>query len=377
MRITTRQAIAFRLARHHLDARAPARNLVAVASDVCGIQAQLMSAAYIALWARIEHLAPEAIEDSIARKRTLVKTWAMRGTVHLLAATDLMAYLGGLLRGGLRSHDQWLARKGIGRRSIEDLITAIGRLLGHGPLTRKELAEKVHTELGRQAAVFVAHPWGDVVKRACARGVACFGPPRGGEITFVRLDRWLPAAHRRKRPADEAEETLLRRYLRAFAPATPADFAYWAGIQVGEARPIFERIKHEVVEVDVDGRPGLILQEDVPILQRVKSGPSVRLLPNFDGFLLGHKDKSHVVDDVHYKRVFRKAGWISQTVLVHGRVAGTWAHRREGRRLVVRVEPFQRLSKTTLEVLGGEVRSLAQFLGQSGAELQVDGLTRP
>jgi len=94
VRITTRQAIAFRLARHHLDSRAPARNLVTVASDVCGIQAQLMSAAYIALWARIEHLSSEAIEDSIARKRTLVKTWAMRGTVHLLATTDLMVYLG-------------------------------------------------------------------------------------------------------------------------------------------------------------------------------------------------------------------------------------------------------------------------------------------
>lgn len=364
------QAIAFRVARHHLDQRAARRDILKVTGDMGGVQAQLMNAAYMSLWARTEDLMPEDIEDALVKTRTLVKTWAMRGTVHLLPAGDLMVYLKGLSRAGLHGHAQWLARRGVDRQTVERIVNAISRALARGPLTRRELSDEVRTRLGTQMARFVESPWGDVVKDACARGVVCFGPTRGQEITFVLLDQWIPAGHRRQLSTDEAEEALLRRYLKSFGPASLTDFVHWSGIQVAEARPILERIKGDVVEADVDGRPGLILKEDVAMLRAVKPRSSVRLLPNFDAYLLGHRDKSHLVESAYYKLVYRKAGWISQTVLVDGCVRGTWAHKRAGRRLLIHVQPFAKFSKVVGQRIEGEATDLARFLGLQTAEIQ-------
>src|SRR3972149_1300519 len=111
------------------------------------------------------------------------------------------------------------------------------------------------------------------------------------------------------------------------------------------------------------GGPRRAGEAPLPPLGRAKArAPVVRLLPNFDVFLLGHRDKGHLVDAAHYKRVYRKAGWISAAVLVDGRVAGVWTPERKGRRLVVRVEPFAPLSRAVREGIEAEGGGGGRFL---------------
>src|SRR5579871_1218887 len=89
LQLTWRQAAAWRLRRHHLHRRAPARDLLDVVSRLCGVQAQVMSSAELTLWARIENLDRSTVRDALWQHRTLVKTWAMRGTLHLLPSSEL------------------------------------------------------------------------------------------------------------------------------------------------------------------------------------------------------------------------------------------------------------------------------------------------
>src|SRR2546425_12844382 len=90
-----------------------------------------------------------------------------------------------------------------------------------------------------------------------------------------------------------------------------------------DSREIWARLEPELAPVDVGGRIGGFLREDLPALRRSKLGrPVIRLLPSFDAFLLGVKDKSHLVDAAHYKQVYRPQGWLSPVVLVDGRVEG-------------------------------------------------------
>ncbi len=370
LRISADQARWFRLARHHLDRRAPREKLVEVVRELAGVQAQVLSAAYLSLWARVDGLSIAQLDAALYAERTLVKTWAMRATVHLLASRELPCYTLGL-GDAWRVHAQWLARSsGIAPEAIDAVVDAIGRGLARGPSTRKELAEHVRRELGAELAAVIT-PGGGVMKHACGDGVACFGPPRGQEITFVRVDEWLPVDGWMALSKDEAEEELLRRYLRAFGPATVTDFAYWTGMPLRDARPIAGRIQGELVEVTLDGKRALLLAEDVEALERVQPSRSIRLLPNFDVYLLGHRDKSHLVDDAHYKAVYRNAGWISQTVQVDGRVAGIWTHRRSGRRLAVHVEPFEKLDQDVVASIHAEAEDLARFLGMSEADVRV------
>ena len=334
--------------------------MAGVVGDVCGVQAQVMSAAQLALRARVAGLRPEDVERALGRDRTLVKTWAMRGAAHLLPAADLPLYLGALARREMRSTG-WILRRGLPMKDIDAIVDAVDAALEGGPLTRRELGSRVSRGLGPKARRWVEHSWGGVVQIACLRGRVCFGPDKGNEVTFVRVRDWVPRW--RDVPPDEAGAALLRRYLGAYGPATLRDFARWADLAIGDARAIWEPMRDETAPVDVEGSPGRILKDDLPALRRAKArDPVVRLLPNFDVFLLGHRDKGHLVDAAHYKRVYRKAGWISAAVLVDGRVAGVWTPERKGRRLVVRVEPFAPLSRAMREGIEAEAADVGRFL---------------
>jgi len=165
-------------------------------------------------------------------------------------------------------------------------------------------------------------------------------------------------------PVEEAEEALLRRYLHGYGPAGLRDFAAWSGMSVGEAVPVLERLVSEVVEVEVEGKRVLALREDLEELRNAvldDGEQCVRLLPSFDCFMLGHKDKSHLVDEAYYKRVYRKAGWLSPVVLVNGRVLGVWSHKQKGKRLHITIEPFTKVSRIIHKGIHKEANDLAHL----------------
>src|SRR5438093_11291992 len=107
------QVSSFRLHRHHLDLRAPRSRLAAVVGDVCGVQAQVTAMGRIALWARLRELTVDDVEQALVGKRTIVRTWSMRGAVHPLAAKDLLLYLRGLRPTRLRRERRWIRGAGL------------------------------------------------------------------------------------------------------------------------------------------------------------------------------------------------------------------------------------------------------------------------
>lgn len=385
LRVTWNQVAAFRLSRHHLAERAPARALVSVLGAMAGAQAQLLSAAHLALWARVRDLRLEDIEAA-ARARTLVKAWCMRRTLHLVPSEDLAVFIRGSARRAEREV-RWLRGRGVGERAIEELIGAALDALDR-PLSGPELIGRVSRSLGVPLRPVRWGGWGSrarvpgvavgrvalpvryLLQVVAARGVVCSGPSRGTEPTFVRADAWVPRW--RDLSQVEAEDELLRRYLRAFGPATPADFALWTGMTLSDATAIWKRQETGLVPVSVEGWTASIFRRDLRRLTARRAEPlPVRLLPYFDSYLLGHKARAHLVALHHHKTVYSKAGWIAPVVLVDGRVAGVWAHARERNRLVVRVTTFAALSRHTIAGIREEAERLAGFLGGGDAQVRI------
>lgn len=341
----------------------PLKSLAGVVGDICGVQAQLMSAAELSLWARVEDLTREDIAQALWRERSLVKTWCMRGALHLLVSTDLPIYVGGLMRRGLRREREWIGRYGVSEAEMDDMVRAVVEALGAEILTRKELSERVVERLGAKAKRWVEHSWGGIVKQACLLGLVVFGPNQGREITFVRREKWLPGTT--AIPVEEAEAMLLQRYLHGYGPASLADFAAWAGMTSSDAMSIRQRVGDEILEVKIEDKACLALREDSEVLQNVavldaeKGG--VRMLPSFDCYMLGHKDKSHIVDQAYYKRVYRKAGWLSPVVLVNGRAEGIWNWRKKGNRLHITIQLFDRIPKDASKQVEEEAADLGRF----------------
>jgi hypothetical protein len=148
------------------------------------------------------------------------------------------------------------------------------------------------------------------------------------------------------------------------------DFTRWAGLAAGMGKAAAESIREELLEVDVEGKKALILRQDEePLRNSTLDGPTVRLLPNFDPFLLAHAEKDHLVDAQHYKKVYRNQGWISPVVLLDGKAVGRWSFKRAGERWPLEIEPFEKFPATVKKRIEAEAASLGRFLG---AELKIN-----
>jgi len=334
-------------------------------------QAQIPTIPALTLWARVAGLERDQVDRMLYRDRSLIKVWCMRGTLHLLPTEDLPIYWRAVMGYQLEEWRRWLRRTGRLRPQgeRERLHLLLLEALAEGPLTRNELSARFPEFVPESGA-----SWGVDLKELCYLGRVCHADPSGPEARFARLDRWLPEADLETIDLAMAQKRLLLGYLRGFGPATVQDFAHWAGFCVKDARPIFAAVADELVELKIEGLKGQywVCKEDLPeLLDEHEARLPLRLLPQFDVFLLGHKEKSCFLDEVHYKRIFRKAGWISATIWAAGRVIGTWSHKRAGKRMQVEAELFISLGREEFAALGEEAEGLAAFLGAQDLELKL------
>jgi Winged helix DNA-binding domain len=343
-----------RMTRQGLAARSAA-DAAGVAAAAVGLQAQDVGAARLGVRARSAAVDEAAVINAIQHDRTVVRTWLMRSTVHLVAAEDLrwMAELYGPVME--RNHRSRWRNLGITEPMIDTALAHARELLDGRALTRHELAAELAArglELGPDGQV-PTH----VLAALTARGLTCRGADRGRDATFVLLDDWVAPA---PAPADPLAE-LARRYFRAFGPATAADFTTWSGLPSGAA---LAAIRDELTEVEFDRRRGWTLGS-------VEPAPAFRLLPMFDNYLLGYRDRTAMLAPARHPQVY-VGGIIKATVVCDGRVIGIWRLERSARKAAVRVTPFEPFARRHHQELDRERADLERYLDRPvGLEVAV------
>lgn len=361
-RVTASQAGAFRLARQGLASIAATAPLVDVVRASGGIQAQVMSAAEMAMWTRRRATSRADIQNALWERRDIVRTSAMRLTLHVIAADDLPVYISAIKDMASATLARWHARVGATPRHVEALIATVVASLDAGePMTQQELIARAKKKAGAGMRAWLDHAW-SAVRPAVIEGLIVYGPPRGSAATFVRTDKWL--GRQKTIDGDTARGELLRRFLAAFGPATPHDFAKWSGLKTSDARRLVAAAGDALAAVSVDGAPGWILREDVAALDRSRLDPdAVRLLGAFDSFLLAHATKEQLVAPPFYKRVYRPQGWISPVVLRGATIVGVWFSETSGGQAAIRVELFKRGSAALRRAIEREADAIGAFLG--------------
>jgi hypothetical protein len=366
VRVTWREAAAWRVRRQYLDRRAPAGSLVAVASRLCGLHAQVLSSAELTAWARIEDFDRGAVQRALWEERTLVKTWAMRGTLHLLPSRELPLWHAvlGISRRYLRAA-LWKKYFGITLDELDRITDAIGTALEGRVMTREELVREVGRLMRSRAfaAKLAASSWGTLLKPAAFGGRLCFGPSVGQRVRFTCPDTWISPT---PRPVDTgtASAEVTRRFLSAYGPATYHDLArWWTGGGVATAREWIAALGDDVRIVDLEGAQAWMLAADVAEIRDLPAMKSVRLLPAFDQYIVGASwHAEHLLPGDLRSRVYRPQGWLSPVVLVNGHMRGTWRHDVRGSRVDVVIEPFVNLPAWVRRAASQEAERLAHFL---------------
>jgi hypothetical protein len=356
---TAAQVAAFRLARHHLSGE-DRSSLVSVCRDVAGIQAQVMSAAELSLWTRRRETRRADVQATLWQRRELVKTTCMRMTLHLIPARDFSMYITAMKPSSMAHVHRLLTRIGAGPKHVDTMITTVMDALADGPKTQQDLLARAKQKAERGMRLWLKYAW-SAMRPAILEGLICYGPPRGAEATFVRVDQWLPKQKAMKMA--DARGELAARFLTAFGPATPRDFSKWSGIKANDAQSAFDSIRDDLVQVSVERGPGWMLRRDLPALTESSVDNAPRLLPAFDTFLLAHAAKDHLIEPSFYKRVYRNQGWLSPVVLVGGRIAAVWFLEERAKAYTVDVRPFLPLDKRVRSGIEQEAQALGCFLG--------------
>jgi len=360
-RITPGQVQALRLRAQHLHQKAPVSDMVKVVRSLGGVNAQFDPAMMLSLRARISGLEVAHVEEAIARKR-LVRTWAMRGTVHLVDPGDLgwmIALLGPvLIRKGARRRLELGLDEDKVARGMREMETILQR---GEPMTRAELIGRLIGR-GLDIALKSQAPY-HLLARAALEGIICIGPDSaGGEQTYCLCNGTRKG---KSLTGDEALAELTVRYLSGYGPAGPKDLASWSGLPLADVKRGWDLLQgmDSIRTVTVGDRTLWSTKAQLRSLEKpLNTGTIVNLLPAFDSFVLGYDDRGLLVPEKFQNQVYH-GGQTVPVILVNGRAAGTWRYARRGKRLDIMVSLFEPQDDAARALVEAEAEDIGRFYG--------------
>ena len=341
--MTTARAVAVRMTNQGLTRRsAPDARSAALAC--AGIQAQDLWASQLAVRARSVDATVADVVDAAAAP-TVVRTWLMRGTLHMVAADDLRWLVDLIGPAVLKMAEPRFREVGLTVDVRERARAAVPTVLTGRRLTRSALVAALRAEV-RGLPTEDQGPT-HLTIWASASGLICRAGDQGKEPTYALIDEFVPAA---PPPPPDPMAELIRRYVRAFGPVTIEDFAPWSRLPVPATRRAFADLGDELQQLTVDGRTHYVIGESNAVGKRDvigesrDGGPSadgvgdvepahrvLRLLPAFDSYLMGYRGRDAFLDPAHRLDV-AVGGILYPTIVVDGVIVGTWRLDRTGRR---------------------------------------------
>ena len=360
LKVSWPQALAWRMDRHLLAAiRSP--SIEDVVNRLCGVQSQVPSSAELAIRVRQSKSKAGDVGHALSEGR-LIKTWAMRATLHLLTPENAGAYLSLLASTKWWERPVWEKYFGLTPSHIEEMRGIFREVVGDGALTREEVIAGI-TQRPRfeHLGEHMRSGWGTVFKPLAWQGDLVFGPNKGTRPTFMVPEaaskRWkgLP-------DVNDAWAPVVLNYLSAYGPAGPAQFSAWlsrGAIPRGKLTTWFADLG-ELTPVEVEGEELFIRAEDADGLAASKPLKQVRLVGGFDQWVLGPgTDDGHVTPAARRRAVSKQSGWIAPAVLVGGVVNGTWSL--DGGQVCI--SWFAEAGKVPTKGLDAEVDRLSKVIG--------------
>jgi hypothetical protein len=371
LNLNVEQTRRMRLKAQHMlaEEQATAKTPAQVLQAVCGVQAQDLAAAKLAIRARSTGLTEAQVEAARREEHNLAWTWCLRGTLHLVAAQDarwLVPFLG---PASIAGDQRRLRQLGWDEVKIQTALDLLDQALSNPKgLTRSEIRQLLfenHLPYQGQATVHL-------IFQAALEGRLCAGADREGQTCYVRFSDWVGSLV--PLPRQEGLARLAQRYLEAYAPAAPQDLASWSGLKIGEARQSFdladqiaagEEDGSRLVAIQAAGSPAWVLEKQLTWLdQPGEPEPSLRLLPRFDTYLLGYATRSLSLDPAYARRIHPGGGIIHPALLVDGQVRGAWKITQRGSKLEIQLQEFESLPDELTPWIEAEVADIGRFLGK-------------
>lgn len=354
-----------RLRRHWLLDPAPRERMLEVVSEVCGIHAQVAASAQLSLGLRVDGVTHVDVRAALWQERSLVKTYALRGTLHLLPTRELPLWIA-----ALRARVPPRSRTATDRNALSDerravLVDVICTALAGRVLTRQELHAEIERGFGEWATAPTIPAFGGqwprwllALQQAALDGLIVFGPNHGTRVTYVRTEDWVGPLD--AVDGEAALRDVCRRFLLAYGPATHREFARWFATSPEAAANVMRSLDLEAI--DVEGWRGWLPRGAADEASEEQSKPSVLLMPQFDCYAVGAFPRDQLIPSAPAPLRQGTAAPFS-VVLIDGIVGGLWQRCIHGRRLEVRVDTFAQLSRRQVSEVYRQAERVGKIFG--------------
>jgi hypothetical protein len=339
-----------------------------VVAALGAMQAQDYAGALWAIGLRLPESTETTVEQAIA-DGTIIRTWPLRGTLHFVPSADVRWMLSltapRILAGSEGRHKQLELDNAVLAKSQTLIENA---LRGGGRMTRSavfDLLERGGIPTTGQRGIHILQ-W------LAMRSVLCFGPRESKQPTFVLLDEWAPKSRHLEK--DEALAELARIYFTGHGPAALRDFIWWSGLKVSDAKTGIDMISERLTKETMCGTDYWMLQE-TPAKRDVQ--PDVHLLPGFDEYLLGYKNRDDVLDPTDANKIAPgRNGMFLSSIVINGRVAGLWKRTADRKSVMLMMNPFAPLKKNSIRSIAMAAERYGRYIGRQ-VELIWNSTTDP
>lgn len=331
-------------------------SIVEVVTWLAAMQAQDLASVKWSLGVRIPGLTEGLVDEALASRKVL-RTWPMRGTIHLIPATDaqwMLNTMGVRALSGVQKRWEYL---GLDRPTVERAAVVLSDALADGRLLTRSECAQVLVDAGIDVTGQRLY---HLLWHTSQIGVTCIGPNVGKEQTFALLADY--AGPQRRLEGDEALTELAWRFVRGHGPVLESDLAGWSGMPITSMRRALAAndgrlTRCTTVVGDMWCRPES-LEQEAPV-------GGCLALPGFDEFVLGYKAREAIMSPDQFQAVVPgKNGMFRPTVVSDGRVIGTWQRKVTSRSVKVSVSPFRPLSVRQVTELESSFADYGRYLGR-------------
>jgi hypothetical protein len=327
-------------------------------SHLGALQAQDYLAAKWSIGVRLPSATDEDVEKAIEKKK-IVRTWSFRGTLHFMGPADVRWMLKLAAPRLISAHAGLYRKQELDEAAIAKSMQVIRNMLeGENRATRKEIQETL-----AQTGIPAQGLRGNLIfLRASLEGLICHGPRHNKEFTFVLLDEWLPRA--KIIEGDKALAEIACRFVKSHGPVTVKDLSGWCGITVTDAKHALIMNEKHLAPRSIEGQEYWMENNIRP----ASLSSRVHLLPAFDEYLMGYKDRSALLDEQHVNKVMGVGnGQVSPTIIIDGKVEGTWKRTVKKDKVMIETHCFRQQSKAIKNGIEEAAHGYASFLGLAAA----------
>ncbi|MDL2297118.1 winged helix DNA-binding domain-containing protein [Bacteroidales bacterium OttesenSCG-928-B11] len=316
------------------------------------VQAQNFDMAKWAIGVRLNNATVCNIEDAL-NTGEILRTHILRPTWHFVAAEDIHEFRELSSARLLPIYEAYGKSWGADEKLIAQGSRRMEKLLEkHGHLTKQEIGE----HLANDGFELDQHTLSHVLSRSELLGITCSGIVGVNKHTYALLEERVP----KTKPfiKEEALGRLAFKFFNSHGPATIHDFSWWSGLLTSEAKSALELVKEHFVSETLNDKT-FWMKNDVTIPE--KDRESVLLLPPFDEFVVSYKDRSEIIEKEYHSKVMTKNGIFSSTIMLNGKIIGSWRKVKKKNDIHVELSFFEKTSQNREQKFEKEIERVKRF----------------